>query len=240
MVNLSDSHLLSIPCRNRVKIIFFTYIETVNMVYICICDGHQILDHKPNRYGMSTCIKCLYSHSLQVWCKALYRSVGKYADAEMFEIKVLDVRNRLLGGEHLHTILAMGNLAKAYRSLGKDVDAEMLERKVLDMRIRLLGEEPVLYSTPPIPVGIRSFQQNSGGIHRNSQEFTGILLEFCWNSTGIKQTKVEILYLTLHFVLIYRTTYFSLLSLLFLHLFKSVSHLQSLYSSTLPLGYYFK
>ena len=86
------------------------------------------------------------------------------------------------------------------------------------------------------PAGIRSFQRNSGGIHRNS---SGILQESS-HSTGIKQTKVEILYLTLHFVLIYRTTYLSLLSLVFLHLFKSVSHLQSVYSSTLPLGYNFK
>ena len=43
----------------------------------------------------------------------------------------------------------------------------------------------VLYSAPPIPAGIRSFQRNSGGIHRNSagilQESThssGIPLEF--------------------------------------------------------------
>ena len=77
----------------------------------------------------------------------------------------------------------------------------------------------------------------------NPQEFrwnpAGIQ-SFHWNSAGIKQIKVEILYLTLHFVLIYRTTYLSLLSLLFLHLFKSVSHLQSVYSRTLPLGYNFK
>ena len=80
------------------------------------------------------------------------------------------------------------------------------------------------------------FLQESSHSSRIPVESTGIHR----NSTGIKQTKVEILYLTLHFVLIYRTTYFSLLSLLFLHLFKSVSHLQSVYSSTLPLGYNFK
>ena len=75
----------------------------------------------------------------------------------------------------------------------------------------------------------------------NSQESTGIPLEFHWNKTGIKQTKVEILYLTLHILLIYRTTYFSLLSLLFLHLFKSVSQfLQSVYSSTSPSKFNFK
>ena len=75
----------------------------------------------------------------------------------------------------------------------------------------------------------------------NPQESTGIPLEFHWNKTGIKQTKVKILYLTLHILPIYRTTYFSLLSLLFLHLFKSVSQfLQSVYSSTLPSKFNFK
>ena len=88
---------------------------------------------------------------------------------------------------------------------------------------------------PPIPAGIQSFQRNSGGILQVSTHSSGIPR----NKTGIKQTKVEILYLTLHILPIYRTTYFSLLSLLFLHLFKSVSHLQSVYSRTLPLGYNF-
>ena len=68
-----------------------------------------------------------------------------------------------------------------------------------------------------------------------------IPVEFHWNKTGIKQPKVEILYLTVHILPIYRTTYFSLLSLLFLHLFKSVSQfLQSVYSSTLPSKFNFK
>jgi hypothetical protein len=38
----------------------------------------------------------------------------KYADAEKLEIKVLDMRNRLLGEDHPDTITAMDNLARAY------------------------------------------------------------------------------------------------------------------------------
>ena len=49
----------------------------------------------------------------------------------------------------------------------------------------------VLYSAPPIPAGIRSFQWNSGGILQESS--IGILVEFHWHENGIKQTKVEIL-----------------------------------------------
>ena len=52
-----------------------------------------------------------------------------------------------------------------------------------------LTMEPVLYSAPPIPAGIRSFQWNSGGIHRNPQEFQwnpAAIQSFQWNSTGIR------------------------------------------------------
>ena len=35
-------------------------------MYVHICDSHQILNQKPNWYGMG-----MYSHSLWAWCKAL-------------------------------------------------------------------------------------------------------------------------------------------------------------------------
>ena len=38
------------------------------MVYIHICDGCQILDHKPKQHSMGTCIKAI---CLQLQCKAL-------------------------------------------------------------------------------------------------------------------------------------------------------------------------
>ena len=41
------------------------------MVYVHICDSCQIMDHKPNLYGMGTHIKYLYSRSLWVRCEAL-------------------------------------------------------------------------------------------------------------------------------------------------------------------------
>jgi len=36
------------------------------MVYVRICDGRQILDRKPKRYGTGTRIKYLYSRMLTV------------------------------------------------------------------------------------------------------------------------------------------------------------------------------
>jgi tetratricopeptide (TPR) repeat protein len=67
-----------------------------------------------------------------------YMNLGKYADAEKLQIKVL---NRYLGEEHLNTFWAMGNLASTYESLGKYADAEKVQIQALDMGNRLLGEE---------------------------------------------------------------------------------------------------
>ncbi|KIK01210.1 hypothetical protein K443DRAFT_7052 [Laccaria amethystina LaAM-08-1] len=70
-----------------------------------------------------------------------YESLGKSGDAEMLQIKVLDLGNRFLGEEHPDTISAMNNLANTYESFGKYADAEKLQIQVLDMRSRFLGEE---------------------------------------------------------------------------------------------------
>ena len=90
---------------------------------------------------------------------------------------------------------------------------------------------PVLYSAPPIPAGIRSFQWNSGGILQESShssgipvDSSGILLEFHWNENGIKQTKVEILIYWSQFLKLCRYIHFCL-SLPFWH---------HVYSSTYP------
>ena len=85
----------------------------------------------------------------------------------------------------------------------------------------------VLYSAPPIPAGIRSFQWNSGGIHRNPV----IPVEFHWNKNGIKQTKVAILIYLSQFLKLCRYIHFSLFSLPFLH---------KVHSCTLPLKFNFK
>jgi tetratricopeptide (TPR) repeat protein len=66
---------------------------------------------------------------------------GYSKKAEIFEIKVLDERNKILGVEHAATISAMGNLAQTYHHLGKYIEAEKLEIHVLDARNRIIGVE---------------------------------------------------------------------------------------------------
>ena len=49
----------------------------------------------------------------------LLREQGYFQEAETLENKVLDIRNRLLGVEHLDTIKGMAHLAARYYYLGK-------------------------------------------------------------------------------------------------------------------------
>ena len=69
-----------------------------------------------------------------------YGRLGKHTNAEKLEIKVLDIRNTLLGEEHPNTICAMSNLAITHGILGKYTDAKKLQIKVVDKRTRIFGE----------------------------------------------------------------------------------------------------
>ena len=46
----------------------------------------------------------------------------------------MDMRKKLLGAEHPHTLSSMANLAKTYSNLGKWNEAEQLNVQVMGMR----------------------------------------------------------------------------------------------------------
>jgi tetratricopeptide (TPR) repeat protein len=69
----------------------------------------------------------------------LYRSEGKYAEAEVVLTRALDIRRRVLGADHPDTIKSMNSLASVYRSQGKIAEAETLLTSVLEARRRVLG-----------------------------------------------------------------------------------------------------
>ena len=69
-----------------------------------------------------------------------YQSLEKYGDAEKLKIKVLDLKNRLLGEEH-PTINEMENLAIAFHYLQKYQDAAKLEVQVVNILKKIFGEE---------------------------------------------------------------------------------------------------
>ena len=72
---------------------------------------------------------------------ATYKSLGNYADAQKLQIKVLDLKARVLGAEHPYTVSAMENLAIIFFYLERYTDAARLEVQVVGVRKKILGEE---------------------------------------------------------------------------------------------------
>ena len=66
---------------------------------------------------------------------------GDWKKAEQLQAQVMDMRKKLLGAEHPHTLSSMENLAGTYCSQGRWNEAEQLEVQVLEMRKKLLGAE---------------------------------------------------------------------------------------------------
>ena len=77
------------------------------------------------------------------WNSFIYvlEEIGDWKHAEQLRNQVLDMRKKLLGAEHPHTIISMSDLANAYLSQGKLIEAEQLNVQVLDVRKKLLGAE---------------------------------------------------------------------------------------------------
>jgi hypothetical protein len=50
------------------------------------------------------------------------------------KLRVLNLREKMLGPEHPNTLTSMANLAKTYSDQGKYGEAEELDLKVLDLR----------------------------------------------------------------------------------------------------------
>jgi hypothetical protein len=80
------------------------------------------------------------------------RGQGKYAEAEQMEREILDVRRRVLGPEHPHTLKKMSNLGCSLHGQGKHAEAEQMQRELLDVQRRVLGpEHPETLGTTSMP-----------------------------------------------------------------------------------------
>ena len=77
------------------------------------------------------------------WNSFIYvlEEIGEWKHAEKLRDQVLDMREKLLGAEHPHTLLSMSEMAMTYSSQGKWNKAEQLIVQVLDMRKKLFGAE---------------------------------------------------------------------------------------------------
>ena len=70
----------------------------------------------------------------------LYRSQGRYEEAEPLYLEALDLCKRLLGDNHPSVATSLNNLAELYRSQGRYKEAEPLHLQALDLYKRLLGD----------------------------------------------------------------------------------------------------
>jgi tetratricopeptide (TPR) repeat protein len=70
-----------------------------------------------------------------------YRDLGLYPDAQRQMERAVEIRRRVLGGEHRETLASMQKLAVLYGDEGKYASAELLYTKVLELRTRTLGED---------------------------------------------------------------------------------------------------
>ncbi|MEH2361283.1 tetratricopeptide repeat protein, partial [Nostoc sp.] len=72
---------------------------------------------------------------------ALYRSQGRYSEAEPLYIQALALSRKLLGEEHPSVASSLNNLAYLYDSQGRYSEAEPLYIQALALSRKLLGEE---------------------------------------------------------------------------------------------------
>ena len=71
----------------------------------------------------------------------LIREMGDLKHAEQLEVQMLDMRKKVLGAEHPHTLSSMANLANTYADRGNLDEAEQLQVQALNMRMKILGAE---------------------------------------------------------------------------------------------------
>lgn len=74
-------------------------------------------------------------------CAMAFYDDGRYAEAEDLGMQVMKVQRRLLGSEHLDTLLSMNQMVLIYINAGRWQDAEVLAVELLAVRRRLLGED---------------------------------------------------------------------------------------------------
>ena len=71
----------------------------------------------------------------------LYRTQGRYTDAEPIYRRSLAIREKAFGPEHTELARGLNNLALLYSNQGRYVDAEPLYRRALAINEKALGPE---------------------------------------------------------------------------------------------------
>ena len=69
------------------------------------------------------------------------RKSGDWNTAEQLNIQIIEMRKRVLGADHLDTILSMANLGTTYWNQERLKEAKQLDVQVMNMRKRLIGKK---------------------------------------------------------------------------------------------------
>jgi tetratricopeptide (TPR) repeat protein len=93
----------------------------------------------------------------------LYRSQGRYAEAEPLYRRALQITEQQLGAEHPDTATSLNNLAGLYRSQGRYAEAEPLYRRALQIREQQLGAEHPAIATGLNNLGLLYYYQGRYG-----------------------------------------------------------------------------
>jgi hypothetical protein len=70
----------------------------------------------------------------------IFGEAGKYRESKKLLGEGLEKQQQLLGDNHPHTLITMGNLASTYSDLGEHQRAKKLEDSVLEKQKQLLGD----------------------------------------------------------------------------------------------------
>jgi tetratricopeptide (TPR) repeat protein len=71
----------------------------------------------------------------------LYKSMGRYSEAEPLLVRSLSIREQQLGADHPDTATSLNNLAQLYTSMGRYSEAEPLYVRSLSIREQQLGAD---------------------------------------------------------------------------------------------------
>ena len=71
---------------------------------------------------------------------SLYRSQGRYGEAEPLYLRALQIREQQLGADHPDTATSLNNLAGLYQSQGRYGEAEPLYVRSLQINQKVLGD----------------------------------------------------------------------------------------------------
>jgi predicted RNase H-like HicB family nuclease/tetratricopeptide (TPR) repeat protein len=102
----------------------------------------------------------------------LYKSQGRYNDAEPLYLQSLDIRKRQLGDDHPDVATSLNNLALLYESQGKYSEAENLAKQALVIYQNRLGNEHP--NTQNAAVTVKGLYI-TGLLHCNIETLFGIL-----------------------------------------------------------------